>query len=1032
MKPLDRGLYELLITSGVEKQILAVRERLVVEQDPLSGAEAANRIAAHLAVAIERAVEGLPEEERSRRGIQVARDVLARLEAEIKGSDFLLDSPTEPPSVLRAILGRNPDGSKAVVEPPLIPLLDTTLLTNAPGEPRVGSQIAAEIASADRIDVLMAFIRFTGVQVLRGALEKYLRNGRPIRIVTTTYTGSTERKALDLLRELGAEVRVSYDTSTTRLHAKAWLFHRETGFSTAYIGSSNLSVSAQVTGLEWNVRVSAMRNRDVVDKVAATFESYWASPEYRPYDAAEFDSRSSQQSDRGPLVFLSPVEVKALPFQDRLLEELAVSRVQGFHRNLLAAATGTGKTIMAALDYARLRDELRRDRLLFVAHRHEILDQSMATFRHVLRQASFGEKWVGGQRPKQFEHVFASIQSLSRIDLEHLDPEQFDIVVIDEFHHAAADSYDRLLQHIKPVELLGLTATPERTDGLPVLHWFGDRIAAELRLWDAIDQQYLTPFCYFGISDGVDLSEVPWRRGVGYDLKELTSVYTGTDAWANRVVKEFDEHVDDREATRALGFCVGIDHAKYMADVFNRAGIPSAAISGNTAEEDRAAALSDLRRGAIKVLFSVDLFNEGLDLPMVNTLLLLRPTDSPTLFLQQLGRGLRRSDRKAVCTVLDFVGNHRKEFRFDRRFRALLGGTRQEVERQVEEGFPYLPTGCHMELDRVASEIALRSIRQSIPSQWKQKVEELRSLLKSGHEPKLSLYLEQSSLELEELYAGGKTWSDLLQEVGVQTHARGPEEIALRRAVGRLLHVDDELRLSVFEAFAIGRLPRQAAELDERNRRLVRMLVAALLDTVVDKRVGLQEGIDLVHAHPQVLSELAELFPLLRKRVSHIHPELGGFPGVPLRVHARYTRREILGAFGVKGGATIQPWQTGVQWLPHAKADLFAFTLDKTEGHFSPTTRYRDFAVSPTLIHWESQSVTRADSETGLRYQQHVNRGTSVILFARLRQSERAFWCLGPAEYVKHVGERPMAVTWRLHHPLPGDLFASFAAAVVA
>jgi len=1032
VKPLDRGLYELLITAELEPRLSALHERLVVERGALHGAEAAQRIAFHLGAAIERALESVPEDDRASRGVQVARDVLARLEEDLKGSGVALDAPVQPASVLRAILGRNPDGSKAAIEAPLIPLLDTTLLTNAPGEPRVGRQIEAEIASADRIDVLMAFVRYSGVQALRGALERHLNHGRHVRIVTTTYTGSTERKALDLLRELGAQIRVSYDTSTTRLHAKAWLFHRETGFSTAYIGSSNLTFSAQVTGLEWNVRVSAAKNRDVVNKVAATFESYWESQEYRPYDPVEFDERSVQGGRRGPIVFLSPVEIRPLPFQDRLLEELAVSRTQGFHRNLLAAATGTGKTVMAALDYARLRDQLPRDRLLFVAHRQEILDQSVATFRHALRDASFGELWVGGRRPKAFQHVFASVQSLSKSDLRDLDPRQFDVVIVDEFHHAAADSYERLLEHLKPVELLGLTATPERADGLPVLWWFDDRIAAELRLWDAIDQQYLSPFAYFGISDGVDLTQVPWRRGLGYDLKELTNVYTTTDAWANRVVKEFERHADDLETIRALGFCVGIDHAKYMAKVFEGAGIAAVAVWGDSADEERKVALAALRRGTVKVLFSVDLFNEGVDLPNVNTLLMLRPTDSPTLFLQQLGRGLRRADGKTVCTVLDFVGNHRKEFRFDRRFRALLGGTRQDLERQVKGGFPYLPAGCHMELDRLAMEVVLRSIRESVPSQWRQKVEELRTLVQTGREPTLANYLDESGLDLEDLYAGDRTWSELRQEAGLPVAAAGPEETSIQRAVGRLLHVDDEARLDEFSALVARLTPPSVADLSERNRRLVRMLVASLLDQSVGKGIGFQDGTDLVWRHPQVLSELAELFPLLRRRIDHVHPALDATPDMPLRVHARYTRREILAAFGVGSGAKVAPWQTGVQWLPEAKTDLFAFTLDKTSGHFSPTTRYRDYAISPTLIHWESQSATRADSETGIRYQRHAAMGTSVLLFARLRQTDRAFWCLGPADYVQHVGERPMAITWRLRHALPGDLFASFAAVVGA
>jgi superfamily II DNA or RNA helicase len=216
------------------------------------------------------------------------------------------------------------------------------------------------------------------------------------------------------------------------------------------------------------------------------------------------------------------------------------------------AATGTGKTIIAALDYRRLKEELPRARLLFVAHRSEILEQSRTTFRHVLREGSFGEQWVGGERPAQWEHVFASIQSLTAGDIANIDPEHFDVVIVDEFHHAAAASYEALLDHLRPRHLVGLTATPERADGLDVLRWFGGRIAVELRLWDALEQGLLAPFHYFGIHDAKDLSGITWRRGTGYDTSELTSLYTGDDVWASKVIAEVRRKIGSPHRMRAL------------------------------------------------------------------------------------------------------------------------------------------------------------------------------------------------------------------------------------------------------------------------------------------------------------------------------------------------------------------------------------------------------------------------------------------------------------------------------------------------
>ena len=471
MTSLERGLYEVLVTEGLEEQLGGLDAALEPIRSALRTPEAADRIALHLARVIERAVKSIAEAERTEAGLDLARRLIDLIRELPSAADFGAERPAGAGDVLESIAGRLPDGRPDTVGAPMIPLLDTTLLTNAPGEPRVGSQILTEIRSADAIDIVMAFIRYSGIDPLLESLRRHRSDGRKLRVLTTTYTGSTEARALDALGGLGADIRVSYDTSSTRLHAKAWLFHRKSGFSTAYIGSSNLTHAAQISGLEWNVRVSGARNPDVIDKVAAVFESYWHNPDFEVYDRDVFLARTVAEQGDGPIIVLSPTELRPEPFQERLLEQIALARLQGHHRNLLVSATGTGKTVMAALDYLGLRESLSRARLLFVAHREEILTQTLATFRQALRDPTFGELWVGHHRPRVFDHVFASIQSLNAAGLAHLDSRHFDVVVIDEFHHAAAQSYRSLLEHVQPVELLGLTATPERSDGCP--SWTG-------------------------------------------------------------------------------------------------------------------------------------------------------------------------------------------------------------------------------------------------------------------------------------------------------------------------------------------------------------------------------------------------------------------------------------------------------------------------------------------------------------------------------------------------------------------------------
>jgi len=1022
---LEAGLREDLVTRRLARTIAGLESQaLFTEVADLRNAEAADRVSQHIARLLAKEIEAAPEADRAARAVALAESVLGHLRG-LSSTRLGLDDdvPEDPARLLHAILARLPDGTPRRFERPLTPLLDTTILTNAPGEPNVGRELRAEIDSAHSIDVVMAFVRWSGVRPLFDALEQHVRQGKRLRILTTIYTGTTEHRALEKLQSIGAQIKVSYDTGSTRLHAKAWIFHRHGGYSTGFVGSSNLTQMAQVTGMEWNVRVAEARNPDVISKISAVFESYWASADFIPYESAQFVERTRTATTENAGLLLSPLEIQLKPFQERLLEEIQVSRQLGHHHNLLVAATGTGKTVMAAVDYANLRSELPRDRLLFVAHRHEILDQSRRTFAHALRDASFGEMWVRGQRPTRFDHVFASIQSLNARGIAEIDPHHFDVVIIDEFHHTAAPSYDALLQHLQPRELLGLTATPERSDGVDVLGYFGGRIAAELRLWDAIDQNYLAPFSYYGIHDGTDLREVGWRRGRGYDIDELTTVLTADKLVANRVIEQVRRTVSDPLTMRALGFCVSVKHARFMAERFSAAGLPSVAIWGETPADLRANALRDLQRGIIAVVFTVDLFNEGVDVPSVDTLLLLRPTESGTLFLQQLGRGLRRTAGKAACTVLDFVGRHRTEFRYDRKFRALLGGSRRNVEDAVASGFPFLPSGCHMELDRVAQEEVLRSIQHALPTRWAEKCRELGQL----GDVDLGTFLHETGLELEDVYENNRSWTVMRRAVGLPTLEAGPDEDGMLRAIGRLLHVDDIERLSTYERFLAAPAPRDVREIPEREARLLRMLVASL--TTKSAKVPYATALDDLWAHPQVRAEALEVVGLLRGSITHLDVRLDE-PDVPLHLHARYTRIEILAAYGAGSGARPPDWREGVRYEESARTDLFAFTLDKSSKGFSPTTRYRDYAITPELIHWESQSSTSVASATGQRYINHEALGTRVVLFARLSTADRGLWCLGPATYVSHTGERPIAFTWRLHHRLPADLYTAFAAAV--
>ena len=621
--------------------------------------------------------------------------------------------------------------------------------------------------------------------------------------------------------------------------------------------------------------------------------------------------------------------------------------------------------------------------------------------------------------------MFASVQSLVNC-IDDLDAHAFDVVIVDEFHHAAARSYERLLSRLEPKVLLGLTATPERADGRSILEWFDGRIASESRLWDALDQGLLCPFHYFGVNDATDLSTVRFERG-RYVQGELDNVLTGDHARALRVRHAVEEYVTEPLRMRALGFCAGVAHAHFMASEFTRFGYPAVALDGTSPRDERRGALTRLRHGELRAIFAVDLFNEGVDLPEVDTVLMLRPTESATVFLQQLGRGLRWSDGKRVLTVLDLVGQVRREYRYDVRYRALLGGTRHQVRRAVEADSPLLPPGCALKLDRIAKETVLQNLRGAVHNARRRLAEDLRAL---GPQARLADFVREAGAELEEIYAQpgqGHCFTELRRRAGFDQGAPAPDPTLLR-TVGRLLHIDDRERLDAWRAFLATERPAPLADLESRRHRLILMLFAivggrhqpiASADTIFGQ----------IREAPVLRREIVDLLEILADRSRTVSRPLDPAGDVPLASHATYALGEIVAAHARTGaaGALVSP-QGGVLWDPATNTDLLFVTLEKSDADYSPTTRYADYPISPTLFHWESQNSASPDTPTGRRYCEQHRRGTQVILFVRERKKDARgetlpYHCLGPVRYRSHESERPMKILWELNRPMPGWLY---------
>lgn len=1022
------GLYEQVIDQHLEVDLASVSaEGLHVERGKIDKGEAHKILSVHLQQVVERTLKGMKLD----RQIELVNSLLA-VAAEGAPKKLLDGEQALQPKLLLSIQRSVPlEGSSAEsMRRPGIPLAQSALLVNANRERRIGAELNSEIASADRIDLLCSFLKVSGFNTVRDELRRFIRRGGSLRVLTTTYIGATERRAVDKLMEIGAEIRISYDIHRSPLHAKAWIFHRDSGYSTAYIGSSNLSARALTEGLEWNVRASSIDTREILSKAIATFEGYWASPDFRPYSAEERErltralvcARAGDgRNDEAEVVYF---DLKPYTFQEEVLEALALERGEGRHRNLVVAATGTGKTMIAAFDYARLPQRKGRPpTLLFVAHRDAIIRQSREVFRQVLRDRGFGELLVGAERPSEGRHVFATVQSLNNVDLEDLRPDQFEVVIVDEFHHAAAATYDRLLAHLRPAELLGLTATPERADGKSVLHHFGGRMAHEIRLWDAINRGLLCPFHYFGVRDRVDLDHLAATKG-RYRVRDLDNVYTGDDLRVKLILHALEERLADPRRIRALGFCVSVEHARFMARSFSARNLPAVAVTAKSTPEERRSALKQLERREVNIIFAVDLYNEGVDIPFLDTILLLRPTESAPLFLQQLGRGLRLHRDKECLTILDFIGLQNRSFRFDRHLGVLANVGRRALERVVAEGFPVLPSGCSITLDAEAQEVVLENLRRNAVPKLEQLGVEVKALAQSlGARPTLSQTLAELEIEPEQIYREKRCYSELLARAELLDRPAGFDKDAAK-ALGRLLHIDDRPRLDRLsrsvEAHSVSAPARDGLGAVDGG-------TAALFagdggsKTLTSVLTSLSRDADL----RREFGELAALLGRDARRSPRPEPALPG--GVLLSLHCRYLMSEIIGALNVrsKKGTLITRVARGS--MVSGGFVLIFITLRKSEKLYSPSTMYDDYAIDRQHIHWQSPNDMSPTTKAG---KVHIGDGSSEVplLFIREEPEEKgrprpAYYFLGAAKCVEHRGERPMSITWRLATEMPAALF---------
>ena len=918
---------------------------------------------------------------------------------------------------------------------PDTPLSSSALLTGAAHTPKLYEQIKKELLTCDRADWMVSFIRMSGLTPLMPTLRefttKHARDAEPcLRIATTVYLGVTEPKAIKMLQELpNTEIRVSYDTKSTRLHAKSYIFHRATGFGSAYVGSSNVSKVAMDDGLEWNIKVSQREVKHLWDATIASFESHWE-------DAKTFiPCRGEQGIERLTIarnlerkfnnnvpVEMTFFDLHPYPYQEEALDDIARERSAGKSKHLIIAATGTGKTMIAAFDYKNFIKEHPGASLLFLAHRKEILEQALGCFRQILKDGSFGCLVDKDNTPSNTTHWFCTIQSWLN-QRERFAGNHFQYVVVDEAHHGAAQSYLEILKGLQAHSLLGLTATPERMDGQDIVQHFGGCFTHELRLGDAIERALLCPFVYYGLCDaeGIDYSRFDWVGGK-YTTKDLDNLLAHNELRASWVLEQINMRVEDITARKMLGFCSSVAHAQFMAQYCNERGVPAMALTGESSVAERANVKKMLESGKICIVYTVDLYNEGVDIPMIDTVVFLRPTESVTVFLQQLGRGLRRSEDKECLLVFDFIAPQNERFNYAQRFKALCGQvSTKAVQKMVENGFVYLPTGCSITLEKKAASIVLDNVKKSIGALNKKRmVRELKNVLRARGKKYLSLQelLDEFGIESpEELY--NKALPHVLHKLAEEVEHDDVNDKKLQSGFLRVMQQTDASLLSdVQECLDTGEIVAS-----DSLSSFYRVLWG-------DSRPA--ETVEDVHqyvcSYEGLRRDLSELVQWTTVRHGLFKTQRFEKTG-QLKLHGHYTREQVLLALGLSTFEKSYPSREGVLHVRDKNMYVFFADIDKSEDEFSPTTMYDDYAISESLFHWQSQSTTAPLSPTGQNFIHHQDREYTIMLFVRKRKTTMyganvPYVFLGPVRYVSHVGSRPMSIKWRMLHAIPAHVLS--------
>jgi superfamily II DNA or RNA helicase/diadenosine tetraphosphate (Ap4A) HIT family hydrolase len=931
----------------------------------------------------------------------------------------------------------------------------------AGGDDALLQHLLPHIDQSQSIDLVVSFVLDSGVRLIKPRLQELLDRGGRLRLVTGDYLDVTDPNALRRLLDLNGDVNQwIFEAAQTSFHPKSWIFHFPGDGGIAIVGSSNLSESALRSGVEWNYRLYDRSMTRAWHDVVYGFERLLERPELKPLTHEWIDRYEAQRTDLSkPNRGFSEVEPETPlsappphPIQQRALIALKESRLAGFTAGLVVLATGLGKTWLSAFDSEAFQ------RILFVAHRDEILNQAMASFRRVRPGARFG-RYTGEAKDSGADVLFASIQTLGRArHLRNFPADYFDYIIVDEFHHAAAPTYRALIEHFTPRFLLGLTATPERTDGGDLLGLCQENLVFRCDMFEGIEADLLSPFRYFGVPDDVDYAQIPWRS-TAFDEAALTQALA-TRQRAENALEQYQKH----RGQKSLGFCCSIVHADFMAQFFNDRGVRAVAVHSGFTSAPRVTALEQLQAGHLDIVFAVDILNEGVDLPEVDTILMLRPTESTIIWLQQFGRGLRFSEGKRL-TVVDYIGNHRV---FLTKARALLHvgeGNRPLALAldAIRNGRFTFPPGCEVTYELEALDLLQQLVRTTDQGDA---LEAFYVDFRQRHGVRATA-LEVFHAGFDPNRTGHGRWLNFVKDMGdldpqqaevFDRHqsfftalSTTPMSKSYKMLLLQAMLIEDALPGKV----ELNVLASRFAKIAGRNPRF-REDISVSLDSYSDvKRLIVQNPISAWieakgtggtayfnfdgRVFATSFSVPAPLLPAFRKLVAEIlelriaqylgrntasttveksNTEKPAESEGP-ELWKEYPRQQIPAFFGT----TFSPGNWNAGMVSAGRALVLLMTLKK--GNLAAGNQYEDHFIDPQTFQWQTQAQTTQNSKHG-RIIRGSESGYRVHLFVRpskLRSTMAApFIYCGEVRFVDWRGEKPITVTSRLAESVPTHL----------